>query len=113
AEIAGFLRTYRITEVTGDAYSIGFLKSEFSRNGIGYRASDLDRSEIYLHALPVLTSGRVRLLDNQTVVEQFAALERRPGANGKDRVDHRAGSHDDAGNAVAGVIAALTIETSA
>jgi hypothetical protein len=113
AEIAGLLRTYRITEVIGDAYSIGFLKSEFSRHGITYHPSELDRSELYLHSLPIFTSGRVRLTDNQTVVEQLAALERRPGANGKDRVDHRAGSHDDSSNATAGVIAALTVRTSA
>lgn len=37
-------------------------------------------------------------------------LERRRGPSGRDRVDHRADSHDDLANAVAGVVAVVRSE---
>ena len=46
-------------------------------------------------------SGCVRLLDNPQLVSQFAALERRTSPNGKDRVDHGPGGHDDLCNSAA------------
>jgi hypothetical protein len=63
-----------------------------------------------LDALPLFTSGRVRLLDSKRLVSQFAALERRTSSIGKDRVDHGPGGKDDLCNAAAGalVLAATT-----
>ena len=69
--------------------------------GITYRHSERDRSAAYLEALPLFTAGNVRLIDNSRLVAQFAALERRTSAVGKDRVDHGPGGHDDLCNAVA------------
>ena len=63
---------------------------------------------VYLNALPLFTSGRVRLIDNQRLAAQLASLERRTSPGGRDRVDHGPGGHDDLANAAAG---ALTLAT--
>jgi hypothetical protein len=104
AEVCALLKNYRVFEVQGDAYSIGFLESEFARSGVRYLACELDRSELFLSALPLFTSGRVRLLDHARLVDQFAQLERQAGVNGKDRVTHPKNGHDDCANAVAGAL---------
>lgn len=99
------LKEYGCSEVTGDRYAAGFVVEAFRKNGIEYRYSERDRSAIYLEALPLFTSGRVRLLDNRRLVSQFASLERRTARSGKDTIDHPPGAHDDLANAVAGVLA--------
>jgi hypothetical protein len=70
----------------------------------------LDRSAIYMNTLPIFTSGRARLLDNQTAVPQFEALERRTFSTGRERVDTGPGqcaliirfpvARDDGGKAI-------------
>jgi hypothetical protein len=106
AEVAAILKLYGVDTLTTDGFSSGFVRSELARHGIGHRISELSKSELYLASLPVLTSRRVRLLDNKKLIDQFAALERRPGTNGRDRVDAR--GHEDLSNSVAGTIAMLT-----
>jgi hypothetical protein len=77
----------------------------FSSCGINYRHSDRDRSTLYLDALPMFTSGRIRLLDNRKLVSQFAQLERKTSASGsRDRVNHGVGGHDDLCNSAAGAL---------
>ena len=101
AEAAELFKQYGIRRVTGDKYAAGFVVEGFGRNGITYQYSPRDRSQIYLEALPSLTCGRARLLDNKKMVAQFAQLERRTSSSGKDRVDHPDNQHDDLANAVA------------
>ena len=105
SEACALLREYSVSEVVGDRYAAGFVVEAFRKNGVEYRYSDRDRSAIYLEALPLFTSGRLRLLDNKRLVSQFAALERRTARSGKDTIDHPPGAHDDLANAVAGVLA--------
>jgi hypothetical protein len=88
AEIAALLKVYHCSEVVGDAYAAKWVSGEFARIGISYRKSDADRSAVYLDALPLFTAGRARLIDNPRLISQFAALERRTFATGRDRVDH-------------------------
>ena len=81
----------------------------FAAGGVRYQQSEKDRSAIYTEALPLFSSGRVRLLDNKKLVNQLAALERRTMPGGKDRIDHPQGGggnghHDDAANAVCGAL---------
>ena len=104
AEFAQVLRGYGVSEVTGDRYAAEFNTSMFAACGINYRNSDRDRSAIYQDAGPLFNSGRVRLLDNRKLVSQFAGLERKPGALGKDRIDHGPGGHDDLANSAAGAL---------
>ena len=109
AEIAKVAKEYRIREAVGDKWSPGFVSEAFARNNIAYRYSERDRSGNYLEALPLFTSGRVRLVDNKRLTAQFANLERRTSSTGRDRVDHPAAGHDDLSNAAA---LALTLANS-
>jgi hypothetical protein len=104
AEIASICRQYNVTEVYSDRYSIGLVVSECARHNLTHRASDLDKSRIYLHCLPQLTSSRVRLPDVPEIVSEFCLLERRPGSDGRDKVDARGGRHEDLANVIAGCV---------
>jgi hypothetical protein len=104
AEIAALLKTYHCSHVVGDKYAAKWVIEAFAKVGIVYRHSDVDRSMIYLDALPLFTSGRVRLIDNSRLISQFAALERRTFPTGRDRVDHGRSGRDDLCNACAGAL---------
>jgi hypothetical protein len=106
AEFTGVLKGYGVTEVRGDHYSGAWCSDEFARNGIRYRPAEMTKSEIYLAALPLLLSGRARLLDDEKLRRQLAGLERRVHANGRETVDHGSGaaSHDDSANAACGAL---------
>lgn len=99
--IAETLKSYGLSETVGDKYAAEWVVDAFAKCGIKYRHSERDRSSIYLDALPLFTSGRVRLLDIPRLVNQFASLERRTSGGGKDRVDHGPGGKDDACNSAA------------
>jgi hypothetical protein len=101
AQMAETLKAYKLTKTIGDRYAAAWVVDAFAKVGIRYEHSERDRSAAYLEALPLFTSGRVRLLDRPKLVAQFAALERRTSPIGKDRVDHGPGGHDDLCNAVA------------
>jgi hypothetical protein len=104
AAVAQLLASYGLTEATGDRYGAQWVVSEFDRCGIYYKHSERDRSAIYLDTLPLFTSGRVRLLDIPRLVSQFAGLERKTSAVGKDKVDHGPAGMDDLCNAAAGAL---------
>jgi hypothetical protein len=103
-EFACICRNFGVTEVVSDRYSIGALISECQRNGLTHKPSDLNKSQLYLHSLPQLTSGRVRLPDIPEIVNEFCSLERRTGSEGRDKVDARGNKPEDVANATAGCI---------
>ncbi|MGH7913480.1 MAG: hypothetical protein ACREPW_02365, partial [Candidatus Binataceae bacterium] len=109
-EIAELLRSYGVSRLTGDKYAAGWPPEAFAKVGVAYQASDRDRSALYIDALPLFTSGRVRLLDNKQLVYQFASLERRTSRFGRDAVNHPADGHDDIANAAAGALVAVAGE---
>ena len=88
----------------GDKYAPGFVAEGFQRHQVRYAYSERDRSQIYVEALPLLTSGRARLIDNKKLTLQFASLERRTSPGGRDRIDHGLNGHDDLCNAAAGAL---------
>jgi hypothetical protein len=100
-QIAETLKSYGIKKTVGDKYAAQWVVDAFRKCGIEYAHSELDRSGIYLEALPLFTSGRVRLVENKRLTNQFGTLERRTGPSGKDRVDHGPGGHDDVSNSAA------------
>jgi hypothetical protein len=104
AQVAGTLRSYGLNRTTGDRYAALWVSSAFEKLGIRYTQSERDRSAIYSDALPLFTTGRVRLLDNKRLVGQFASLERRATPLGRDIVDHPRGAADDCCNAAAGAL---------
>lgn len=99
--MAATLKSYGLHETTGDRYAAEWVVDAFAKCGIKYKHSERDRSAVYLDALPMFTSGRVRLLDNARLVTQFASLERKTSSSGKDRVDHGPNGHDDLCNSAA------------
>jgi hypothetical protein len=107
-DVAKTLASYGMSQVVGDRYAASWVVDAFSKHGVRYAYSARDRSALYADALPLFTSGRVRLLDNRKLIAQFANLERRTASLGRDRIDHPAGGHDDLSNSAAGVLAALT-----
>jgi hypothetical protein len=74
-EAAGLLKSYGIHLVRGDKYAAGFVVEAASRCGLTYEYFEKDRSAIYIEALPLFTSGRARLIDNEKLVRQFATLD--------------------------------------
>jgi hypothetical protein len=105
AVYADILKRYHLSECTGDRYAGAWPEEAFSKRGILYRASEKDRSSIYVDFLPQLMSRQTRLLDDARIVNQLTSLERRVGA-GRDKIDHPAGAnyHDDIANCVAGCL---------
>jgi hypothetical protein len=103
-EVAMLAKAYFCDEIISDGFSSGYLRSELLRHGVGHRITEFDKSRLYLATLPMLTSGRVRLPDLDFVVDEFAALERKPGSAGHDKIDNFRG-HEDSANVCAGVIA--------
>lgn len=101
-EFCDILKKYRLSEVTGDKYGAQWVAEAFEKLGVRYRASERNRSEIYLEFLPAVMSAQVELLDHRKLVNQLVNLERRTG-RGRDIIDHGVGQHDDLSNCVAGV----------
>lgn len=114
ATAASVLKSYGIKEVFGDRYAVGFVSSELARHGLTLQHTGKSRSDLYRELLPSLRSRRVRLLDNERAITQFAALERRALPAGGERIDHPAygGAKDDVSNAIAGALVMLAEPTS-
>lgn len=103
-EYAALMRTYRVSTVRGDRYGGEWVREHFRKHGIFYQPSDKAKSAIYLDALPILNSRGASLLDDERMIRQFTALERRTSRTGRDIVDHPPGEHDDLVNSIAGAL---------
>jgi hypothetical protein len=103
SEIADVLGEYRINTVTGDRYAAAWVSSSFDKAGIEYRACELNKSDLYLNFEARINTQQVELPDNEYLIKELCALERRRGRSGKDHVDHPPRGRDDLANAVAGV----------
>ncbi len=108
SEYATLLRAYGVSEVRGDKFAGGFHADEWQRNSITFKASEKTTSENYLQALPMLLSGRVRLLDSATLRSQLIGLERHVQAGGRETITHAnvASAHDDLAAAACGALVA-------
>ena len=98
------LNRFGVGYVIGDRWGSELLAEQFKNLGIAYRPSDKTKSDLYLEVLPMLNSSQVELLDNQRLINQFAALERRVARGGKSSVDHAPGGRDDLCNSAAGAL---------
>lgn len=103
AEYSELLKSYRINQVLGDAFSGGWVADAFAKNGIQYRKSKLNRSQLYLEALASFTKGVVDIPDHKQLVKELRLLQRKARATG-DHVDHPKNAHDDFANALCGCI---------
>jgi hypothetical protein len=103
-EIAQWMKSYGVFRAQSDKWGGDFPIEEFAVHLVNVEASAKPKSDLYRDALPVLNSGKCRLLDNSRLVSQLCGLERRVGRGGKDSIDHSPGAHDDIANAVCGAL---------
>jgi hypothetical protein len=101
------LRDYNVSAVRGDRYAGLWPRERFQMAGITYDASVAPKSDLYRDCLPLITAGRVRLLDVPRLKSQFVSLERRTSRGGKDSIDAPQSLHEDLANAVAGLLVEL------
>jgi len=108
AQVVALLRAYHLHRTMGDDYAAGFTVAEFRRHGITCedRPTGVDRSVLYLEVQPAFVARRVRLLDDERAISQFAELEQRAMPGGHYKVNHpnRTGHHDDLANSIAGAL---------
>jgi len=104
AEFAAVLKEYRICSVVSDRYAGQWVAESFAKVGIGVNYSELSASGLYEETLPLINAGKVELIDNSRLLNQFSSLERRVRSGGKDLITHPPGGHDDSANAAAGGI---------
>ena len=98
------IKSYGLRVVTGDNYASEWPKERFRAHGVRYEKSPKPKSDLYREMLPLINGHRVELLDNQKLVSQLCALERKVSAGGRDLINHPDKYHDDLINAVAGAI---------
>lgn len=102
--VAEFLRSYGVSIVRGDRYAGRWPADALAAHGITYTESDLPKSDIYRECVPLLSGGRVRLLDHARTLTQLRMLERRVQPGGRDRFNHPGNSNDDCANALCGAL---------
>jgi hypothetical protein len=111
-EFSTVLKSYGISDVTGDRYAGEWPRERFREHGIAYETADKPKSDLYRDLLPAINSRMVDLLEDDRLFAQIVGLERRTARGGRDSIDHAPGAHDDVANAVAGVVDVLTINKS-
>jgi hypothetical protein len=104
-EYSTLLKSYGVTWVMGDGFGGGMYADEWTRNGITFRKSPYDTSDVYRHALPLFMAGRPLLLDHAKQRLQLSGLERRV-TGGHEKIEHpqTASAHDDIAAAVCGCL---------
>jgi hypothetical protein len=102
--VSDTLKQWGISHIVADAYAAGWPISAFAKHGISLSHASLTKSEIYVHVVPLFTSGRVRLLNHPRMIDQLCALRRKVGQSGREIVDHPRNAHDDLANAVCGLL---------
>jgi hypothetical protein len=70
---------------------------------VTYEQCEQSKSDLYLAAIPLMSSRRVELPTNDRMVKEFRRLERKRGRGGKDAIQD-GGRHDDVANAIVGAI---------
>jgi hypothetical protein len=100
-QVAEFLASYGLSSAVADHYAAEFATSVYREAGVTLHAAEVNRSEAYLHLLPLLTTGRIELPDDPALRAELIGLERRTGRAGKDSIDHPPHGHDDHANSVA------------
>ena len=105
------MKSYGVSRAQSDKWGGDFPIEEFAVHLIRVEASAKPKSDLYIDALPMLNSGKCRLLDNSRLVLQLCGLERRTARGGRDSIDHAPGMHDDVANAVAGALILAAAKT--
>jgi hypothetical protein len=107
SEVSKFLRSYRISSVISDHWGGNYVIEQFAKFNIRCEQCANPKSLLYQDTLPLLNSRRLELINNERLINQLLALERRQARGGRPNIDHPPGAHDDLINAVAGVAVEL------
>jgi hypothetical protein len=101
---AALARSYGITEVVGDNYAGEWVSQAFRDAGIGYKKSDLPKSQLYLEGISSFNRGVVNLPNDPALIRELRQLERQTHRSGQDSVDHPRGGSDDSANSLFGAM---------
>ena len=107
-EYAAILRDYKVHSVTGDNYSAAWCETSFTKAGIKYIRSDMNKSALYLEALPLFMRQSLSIPNHPKLLRELRLLERRTSRMSKDLVDHGPNGSDDHANAFCGLLRCLT-----
>ena len=80
AEFADLLKRYASPTSTATDTPASGRVEQFAKHGIRYEPSKDPKGAIYLNLLPMLNSGKVKLLGNRRLVSQLISLERNTAA---------------------------------
>jgi hypothetical protein len=103
-EYAMLAKSYGLSELVGDSYAGEWVSQAFRDAGIGYRKSELPKSQLYLEGLSTFNTGRVNLPDDAKLARELRTLERQTHRSGKDSVDHPRNGSDDLANVLFGAL---------
>lgn len=95
AEVAGLLRRYGLRRVGIDRFAPGLVGALLRQHGIEAEPAPRTTSEAFINLLTLINAGQVRLLDDPVLRRELSRLERRPGAAGREIVEHPRNGHDD------------------
>ena len=84
-KFAAALKSWGLSQVTGDAYAGQTFRRDFEDLGISYSVSTRSKAEIYDDFEPRLNAGEVELLDDGKLQEQLLTLVIRGS-----KIDHQA-----------------------
>jgi hypothetical protein len=110
AQCAALCRRYGVAKIVGDKYAGEWPRARFAEHGVEFEQSARPKSDLYRDLLPLLTTGRVELLDNPRLAYELSSVERRTARSGRDSIDHAPNAHDDLANAVAGCLVQLDLD---
>jgi len=82
ADIADKLAEFKLTSIAGDRYSANWVVVRQKASSTFHRSSR--KSEAYLELAPLLSQGKIRLLDHPTQTRELKILEHRARAGGKE-----------------------------
>jgi hypothetical protein len=83
-EFSATFKLYGLARVTANHWGTGFVKEAFANSGVECLQCAKPKSDLYLELLPMLMSGKVRLLDNPRLISQIVSLERKTARGGRD-----------------------------
>ena len=105
SEYSALIKEYGLSSITGDNYSAEWVVASFKDCGIEYKRSELNKSALYLEALPLFARGVVGIPNDPRLIRELRMLERRASRTGRDVVNHPAnGGSDDRSNSLVGAL---------
>jgi hypothetical protein len=96
-------KLYGLVNTVGDNYAGEWPKEAFATHGVTYEQCEKSKSDLYLAAIPLMSSKRIELLHSDLMLKQFRRLERKRGRGGKDSIQD-GGRHDDLANSIVGAV---------